>query len=449
MGAGVDPVAIQVEPDLAESFEQTSPTVYTFKLRKGVKWHDGKDFTSADVKYSIERILETKPGRDRRFMFEAVDKIETPDANTVVFNLKYAFSPFLVYLASIDAMIAPMHIPGEELTTKVVGTGPFMYDAASSIKGNKYVLKKNPNYFLPGQPYLDGVTLLVQADNPTQQAGLRSGQIDLQYSPYTKATLGNLEQTKSLTIQRHISLPSNQIQFNTARKPFDDVRVRRALTMALDRQSMIEVVWGGEGQLDGPIPSAMKEWAVEDPIKDLPWLKKDVEGAKKLLAEAGFPNGFTTTMNFGTPYAEQVKLAQLANAQWKDIGVTAELKGVDGPTWNRLQAEKNFDLMCVTFITYEDVDFYTYGFYYPGAGRNIGSWDNKEISELLVKQRQATDKAERRKILLDVQKKIADQAWVIYGATGFAYGAAQNYVKGYQATPYIHTRQLDKVWLEK
>lgn len=447
MGPGTNPTVAEVMPDLAESWEISSDAkTYTFKLRKGVKWHDGTDFTSADVKYSIERILETKPGRDRRFLFEPVASIEAPDPLTVIFKLKFAYSPFLVYLGSIDALIAPKHIPEEQLKDKVVGTGPFLFDSAT--KGNKYVFKKNPNYFIPGRPYVDNVTLLVQADPSTQLAGLRSSQIDVQFN-FSKATLGNLEQVKTLQLQRFLALSSNQIQFNTARKPFDDVRVRRAMTMALDRNALVEVVWGGEGQWDGPVPTAMKDWAVENPPADLPWLKQDVAAAKKLLTEAGFPNGFSTTMNFGTPYQEQVKMAQVAAAQWKEIGVNVELKGVDGPSWNRLQAEKNFDLMCVTFITYEDVDFYTYGFYYPGAGRNIGGWDNKEITELLDKQRQTTSKEERRKVLLDVQKKIADQAWVAYGTTGFTYGVVQNYVKNFQTNPIIYTRQFDQVWLEK
>src|SRR5215470_5107759 len=340
VGTGVQPGVFTVEPDVAESWEALDDTTYIFHLRKGVKWHNkpslnGRELVAEDVKFTYDRFLN-EPGNPNRYILEPVDRIEVVDRYTVKFLLKEPY----VWLVNALAYSWSMWLIAPEVVQQfgdlkqpetAIGTGPFLLERYEP--NVKTVFKRNPDYFRQGQPYVDGVEWLVLEDPSTGLAMYRTGQIDCGPAPWWSVRQQDLDTLKkshpNLVYQDFLSnVTSSVLYMRTDMPPFNDVRVRRAISMAIDRRGIIEGVYL-RGEPTPAIARGATEWSL--PIDQLGegarYYQYDPKEARRLLAEAGFAKGFKTQLNTTGGYGpDLLDAVQLVQRNLKDVGIEAAMK---------------------------------------------------------------------------------------------------------------------------
>ncbi len=312
---------LNIIPAIAASWQfAPDAKTLTFKLDPKAKFSDGAQVTSADVKASFARILDEKTSAAARSNFLSIDSIDTPDPETVVFHLNTADVPLLVAVSSINAAIVPAsEIAAGSVGTKVLGSGPFKLD--SWDPNSKEVLSPNTNW-AGGKTGVDGITISVLPDETAILASLRAGQTDfaLLNDPLV-ATL--VPKEANLQLNRVPGLSYNVLQLNPARKPMDNLKVRQAISCAVNRQEVVDTALAGEGKVTGPL--TMPAFA-EDP-NILFCYKQDVDKAKQLMKDAGFPDGFSATViaATGEPPVASAE-AQVLQSQLAAIGVKLDIK---------------------------------------------------------------------------------------------------------------------------
>ena len=431
-GPGVQPGTFPIEGDLAESWTQPNDTTYVFKLRRGIKWHpkpplNGRELTADDVVYSIERFRTVK-GNANAYMLASLDKVEALDKFTVRFVLKEPFVWFLDVLANpmaacIVAKEAVEKFGDLKKWEAVIGTGPWMLDSYRPNVGYTYV--RHPSYFMPGLPYIDRVEAVVDEDSASRMAAFLGGKYDVGWeNPGTIARV-DWVQIKDVLKQRRPGLkvmesPSNvmnHIYMRTDKAPFSDIRVRRAMSLAINRQAYIEATFEGVGSYNPPVPAALKDWAI--PFDQLgeggQWYKHNPVAAKKLLAEAGHPNGFSATLDF-TTYGSTVLVdqMQLILKDLKAVGIDAKLNQKEYGAYISTTFFGKYDSLAFGPQTpFLDPDNFLYGQYYPGETKNHGIINDPVVADMLVRQRRTVDVAKRREVIYDIQKYLAKQQYYV------------------------------------
>jgi peptide/nickel transport system substrate-binding protein len=446
-GPSVVPGTQPIEGDLAESWTQPNETTYVFKLRKGVRWHpkppvNGRELTADDVKYTYERFLATK-GNPNRPALESVDRIEVVDPHTVRFVLKEPFAWFLDNLASTS-----MWIVAKESVEKfgdlkkpesAIGTGPWMLERYEP--GTRIVYARNPNYFLPGLPYVDAVDVAIDTDPSAAFASFITGRYDFgpEYGFVVRRSDLDLAMQKipKLQTRDYIVVFGGITWMKLDQEPFKDIRVRRALGMAGNWREVLETnAWSqGKGSPNPAIPAAFREWSI--PIDQLPpegrrLYEYDPAGAKRLLAEAGLPNGlkvpFETTPGYGPDFIDAV---QIALKNWKSAGIEADLKLKEYGAFVSSTIFGKFEKLAGgLFGATTDPDSYL-RVYMPGQPLNAGGVDDPKATEMNRLQRRTIDVTKRREILYDLQRYLSQQAYYLYGPSVSAVGAWMPYVRNY------------------
>jgi peptide/nickel transport system substrate-binding protein len=468
-GPSVTPGTFTIEGDLAESWTQPSETTYVFKLRRGVRWHpkppvNGRELTSADVKYTIERFLSVK-GNPSAYMLRAIDRVETPDAVTVRIVLKEPNAWFLEMLASpmsvaIVAREAVDKWGDLKRAESVIGTGPWMLDAYRPGAG--LTLVRHSQYFQPGLPYIDRVEIAVDEDNGSRMSAFIAGKYDLGWELGGAIGRTDWVQIKDTLRQRRpglrtaefVSNVETHISMRTDQKPFNDVRVRQAISMAIDRQGVLDATAEGVGVLNPAIPTAFKEWSV--PIDQLGdgarYLKYDPAEARRLLAAAGYPNGFSASLCF-TTYGSQVFVdtAQLILKYLKDVGVDTRLDQREYGAFIASCYFGKFDSMTYGPQTpFVDPDNYVYGVYYPGELKNQSHVNDPVVTDLLVRQRHTVDPARRREVLSELQRHLARQQYYVQLASVVNIAVWDGVLKNYGPNlGYDLGGRLTAAWLDR
>lgn len=458
----------KIVPDLAEKWDISSDGKrITFHIRKGVKFHGGEDLTAADVMFTLDRLrglIKTGSGvlaaSPRKDLLRSVEKIDTPDAFTVVLSLKNPQASLFEVLANhLNPVYSKTWIEaGHDPTKEVNGTGPFKLK--QYIRGTSTEVVKNENYWNKGLPYLDGNINYIIPDAGTAIAGLRTGQI--MYFPLSAEQEQSIRSLidKGEVPLRLIKTPAGSggagLFMNTTRKPFSDVRVRQAVNLAVDRNDFVKLT-GREGTETRGwlIPGSF--WALPpDEFTKLPGHKKDKDAeraeAKKLLAEAGYPNGFTVK---GMTRTEQSYID--AAIRWTDqlskVGITVTIEPVDLSIAYDRFAKFDYDLgpFGAGAGTTPDPDTFYGQFHLCGSARNYSGWCDPKFEDLFNRQQAALDPEVRRKIVWEIEKYVMDQAPVLSGGTSSpSVYAVNTKVRGWipQYSEYNHSR-LDTVWLAK
>lgn len=446
---------LAVVPDLAESYTMDNPTTYTFKLRQGVKWHSGKDFNAEDVLYSWNKILDPNHGTIYRSLFTPITKVEAVDNMTVKMTLDAPYSPLINVMANRrGSVIIPKDYyekNNNNINTVADGTGPFKM--AEFVPGTRMVLQKNPNYHWKHSgnqlPYLDTIEYPMMYDEAARLAAIRGGTVDYVNLSGENADLlkndPNLQvlKTRDSIVWAHI--------INTRRKPFDDLRVRQAMDLVVDRKELIENALAGNGELSGPIPTGNGEWYI--PPEQLPY-KVDVERAKQLLAEAGHPNGFKTSILVSTQYPiQQGRPAVVLKQQLARIGIDMSIETVEWAVFtqrNSPAANWDWDTMITGFTFYADPDSYIYDLYHSSStSRNYPGFSDPALDKEMEAARQEPDQAKRKTMYMDLQKKVIDQALYLYMFSGFNFEVIRKEVQGY--IPMVTSRRttFEQTWLNK
>lgn len=436
---------------LAERWNQPDQTTYVLTLRGGVRWHDGQPFTAEDVVWSLEYLRDSKNNFRDAALLRGVDKIEQLDALTVRISLKDPNPQFLNAIADPQADIAPKHVfdkgGSDALATAGIGTGPFKLKTfdptgtTSFVRFEDYWRKDKSGNRLP---FLNGIELTHNLDHAAQQAALAAREIDL-YVAADKAPLDALTaRVKDLQIKRHYSHHSPSLIFNFNVKPYDDVRVRRAFHLAIDRQELIDTSLGGEGIVAHPTAPAIKTgWGLpHDEILKLPGFRpqkeQDLAEAKRLLAEAGHGSGFKSNLVYNRSYAE-VGILPIVAAQVKKIGVELDLQGVDSATYLRDQREGKFE--AIYFNTaHPNLLLRLDQLFTTKSPQNSFGMKDAQVDQWAEELRRAFDVEQQKRITRQIQARFLEQAYTAPLIDVAAFPTAQPWVNNWYNSFNIATR---------
>jgi len=416
-------------PDLAEKWEYKGPTVLEFTLRKGVKFHNkppvnGREVTAEDAKYSLERFRNKSALRSRLDVVQAIDVV---NRHLLRITLKEPSAPFLVHLAqSTYFAILPREVEEKykdfNRPEAMIGSGPFILK--SYQKGSQIVFERNPDYYVKGLPYLDGVVIEITPEANARLSLFRAGKVHL---PHMWGFLApeeakSVKQTNPEAVMTPmIALPNAIVYFRTDQPPFNDVRVRRAISLAFDRKAWNDSIHYGEGCIDaGPVPCAMKDWKLSvaqmDPGKAKYLVGYDPAEAKRLLAEAGYPHGFTTPMYHWPGYTPPWRTYyDLAADNLAKIGVTVEFKPEEYGKYISTTYLGKFEKMAIgPQLPGNDVDDWLYDGFYPEQPHNRSHVADAELNKMLIAQRRELDPKKRLAIVHDIQRYLADKAYYVF-----------------------------------
>ncbi len=468
-GPGVTPGTFPVEGDLAESWSQPSETSYVFKLRKGVRWHqkppvNGRELTADDVVFSVDHFRSVK-GNANAYMLKSLDRVEALDRSTVRFTLKEPFAWFLDMLANPHAVA----IVARECVEKfgdlkkpeaVVGTGPWMLDGYRPNVG--LTLVRNTGFFVPDLPYVDRVELVVDEDNASRMAAFLAGKYDLGWEFPGTINRTDWVQIKDRLQQRRPGLRTLEypasvmahISMRADRPPFNEARVRQAMSLAMDRQGLIDAVFEGVGVFNPPVPAALREWSL--PIDQLGegarYYRHDPAEARRLLAAAGYPNGFPGTICF-TDYGSTVlvDMAQLILKYLKDVGIGARLDQKEYGAYVSTCFYGKFDSMAYGPQTpFLEPDNFLFGQYHPGELKNQSHINDPLVADLLVRQRRSFDLARRRELIHEIQRHLARQQYYVQLPSAMAIAVWDGALKNYGPNNgYDYGGRLMAAWLDR
>ena len=464
VGGDVRPGTFIVEPDLAERWEEPDDTTYMFYLRRGVKWHNkppvnGRELVAEDVKFTFDRFLSEK-GNPSRYFLDSVDRVEVVDRYTVKFVLHEPFVWLLDMLASATSMwiIAPevaQQYGDLKRVETAIGTGPFVLERYEP--NVKTVFRRNPDYFVPDLPYVDGVEWLVIEDESTGLAMYRTGQIDagpgLQWD-VRQADLDSLKQSHpSLRFQDMLANNATTIWMRTDKSPFTDVRVRRAISHAIDRQGLIEAVWM-RGELSPAVPRGLAEWSL--PIDQLgegaKYYRYDPQEARRLLTEAGYAKGFKTTLMATGGYGrDMLDAVQLVQRYLKDVGIEVELKIQEYGAYQATTGQGKFEGLAMgPYALGWEADSSLYGQYMPDQLRNRGHVNDPKLAAMVKEQRQIKDREARKQLIFDIQRYAAEQQYYIYLASLIITSSWQPYLKNYAHNlTFDYGSRIAVTWLDR
>ncbi len=462
-GATYGPSDFTLVPDLALKADVSKDgRTYTLTLRQGVRWEqkppvNGRELVAADVKYSMARALKKSPYAN---LLGQVEGIETPDRHTVRVHLADAFAPFLHNLAEPWNAILPFEVEDKmgdfKAAESLIGCGPFVLERYEP--GVKAVLVRNPNYYQKGLPYLDKVEWLFIKDRASQLALFRAGQVDMPFydARIPRPDVASFKKSNpAYPIVYWDWLANRTLAMRTDRKPFNDPRVRRALSMGIDRKKWVAQYLEGQGFEDhGPVPAPMKEWKL--PAKELGegarYLEHNPALSKKLLAEAGFPKGLKVTCTnwpgYGPEYAEELELLAF---NLKQIGV--ELAIVNEEYGNYIRGSflgKYEETTWGPSSVFTEVDGYLYNFYRTGQPNNRSHVSDTQLDVMLDAQRRYLSKSSRKKVIDDIQRRAAAQVYYIYTPYPRNVSSWASWVKNYgPKNSFDRGAQLEVVWLDK
>ena len=445
VGPGVPPGTFAVEPDLAERWEEPDDTTVVFHLRRGVRWHNkpplnGREFVADDVKFTFDRFL-TEKANPLRFALDPVDRVEVVDRYTVRFRLKEPFVWLLHMLANpISTWIVARECVDRYGDLKkpesAIGTGPFMLERYEPNVRARFV--RNPTYFRPGQPSIDGVDWQVMEDDAVGLAAYRSGQLDCGPWHWWAVRQPDLELFKkaqpNLMFQDFLSPVTTGIYMRTDKPPFNDVRVRRALSHAVDRRAIIDAVFL-RGEPTPAISRGNSEWSprIDQLGPGAQYYRHDPKEARRLLAEAGFPTGLKTQINVTAGYgADIVDAFQLVQRQLKDSGIDAELKLQEYGAYMATTFQGKYEGLAIgPFSIAWEPHGVLYGMYMPGQSRNSSHVNDPRLTGMLKEQMRVKDVETRRQIIFDIQRYAAEQQYYIYLYSAMITASWQPYVKNY------------------
>ncbi len=460
-GARYGPADFTIVPDLAlKAGVSADGKVYTVRLRPGVRWESrppvhGREVVAADVKYSLERALRRSPFTAR---LGPVEAIEAADKYTIRVHLADAFAPFVHNLAEPWNAILPPEVEDRhgdfKAAESLVGCGPFMLERYEP--GVKAIFARNPTYYETGLPYVDKVEWLFLRDRSTQLSLFRAGQVDIPFydGRIPRSDAGSFKKVNpGYPVVYWDALAVRTLAMRTDKSPFNDVRVRRAFSLAVDRRKWVSQYLEGQGYEDqGPVPGPMREWklSAQHLGEGARYLEHDPALARKLLAEAGVPGGLrgkcTSWPGYGSEYVED--LERLA-VELKQIGVELQIVNEEYGQYMRGSFVGKFDEVSWGPSTlFTEVDGYLYDFFRGGQPGNRSHVADTRLDVLLEAQRRYTSKSSRRKVIDDIQRHAAAQVYYVYTPCPRNLSAWTPRVKNYgPKNSFDRGAQLEVVWL--
>ena len=433
---------LQPKPELAESWTH-SPDLktWTFTLRKGVTFHHGKPFTADDAVFSIMRILDPETKSASRVLLSYIDRMEKRDDHTVVLHLKSPVVNVPADLAGYHMRILPSDRAPEQYVAEPSGTGPFK--RASWSPGERVTYARNDKYWQSGLPYLDGFTMLSMPEENSRVAALSAGAVDLLWQ-LTAQALPAVQGQPGVSVLKAPSGNYQPIVMKSDVKPFDDVRVRQAFKAVVDRQTFVQAVTQGFGQpaADHPIPVL----ALSQILKEVPIPKRDVERAKRLLADAGYPGGIDVTLYTSEGRAGMVESAVTFQEMARPAGIRVTIQKTPIFTyWDEVWMKR--ELCMSNWTTVPTIDKALTQAYHSGAKWNESFFSSPELDRLIEQGRAEADEAKRAGIYVKAAQLLSEQGGSIISYFRDNITAARSRVKGFVMDPRTEY-DFRSVWVE-
>jgi len=450
--------------DLAEKWSwQDNYRNLVFFLRKGVKWHDGQPFTSKDVKFTFDMVREAPDApaklriNPRKDWYANVEAIETPDPSTAVFRLKKPQPSILMMLASGYSPIYAAHVPPASYRTGCVGTGPFKLKEWRKGEFVEYV--KNPDYWYKGRPYLDGLRYIVIAERGTRTAALQAGKVDLAFPGETSKTTA--EELKRAVPQLVVTPVSenvnNNIIMNIQKPPFDNLKVRLAVSHAIDRRALVQAVYQGGGIIGVSMaPRPVGFWGLgEKEITTLPGYGKPADEkakAKALLAEVGVSPEKPLKVEMVTrAIAIYVDMASFVINELKQIGIEATLKQIETAQWHAMAVRGEYQIGAnLTGLGADDPDGNFYENYACGSPRNYTHYCSEPVMKMIDAQSQEIDPKKRVAMVAAIQKKLEEDAARPILSWRLDYFTYSPHVHGFVPHNNVYNNgRMQDVWIDR
>jgi peptide/nickel transport system substrate-binding protein len=451
--------------DLAESWSwDATSTKLTFRLKQGVKWHDGAPFTARDVQCTWRMLIGKAEGADfhrnpRKVWYSKLVDVSVNGDFETTFELSEPQPSLPVLLASAFSPVYPCHVPQQVMRTKPVGTGPFKL--AEFKRGDTIRLVRNPDYFKKDRPFLDEITFRVIDSRATRILAFSTGEFDITFpSDLTVALIRDVKARAPNAVCETVRAGTQvNLMVNRVNPPFDNPDIRRAMQLAIDRKPFDNILMEGHGLLGGAmLPKPVGEWGMPpDMVSQLTGYGVDAE---KNIAEA---QAIMQKLGFGEtkPLAIKIQTRNLPTYrdpavilidQLKKIYIAGELDILDTPRWYARLAKKDYTIgLNVTGVSVDDPDGNIVENYSCKSERNYTQYCNAEVDRLLAAQSRELDKSKREKIVWDIERLLAEDAArpsIVWGAVGNCW---QPYVKNFRPhdnSQYNNTR-FEDVWLDR
>ncbi|MFN2627159.1 MAG: ABC transporter substrate-binding protein [Gaiellaceae bacterium] len=433
-----------LKPWLATSYKAAkNGKTYTFKLRQGVKFSNGKPMTAADVKFSIDDARAQKKGWG--YLDAAIKSIDAPNPSTVVIHLKFQWAPFLADIALFANGIVPKNFNGEpraKFYTHPVGTGPFMWD--SRVVGQSVSLKRNPYYWQKGKPYLDGVTWTFVTDENTRELQLRGGQIQVdEFPPFN--SIDKLKKTPGVTMSLFPSTRTDYLDMNELYPPLKDRHVRRAISYAIDRQSIVKSVLFTYGKpANSQLPPQVPFYD-----KHAGGLQYDLAKAKAEMAKSKYPKGFKVQILVGAGAQVEQTIGQILQQALKQLGIVATFKQEDTSTeFNDINAFKYQLAFSYWTMDIADPDeLVTFALDPKGGAFSFYThYNNPTVTKLSHEAQREVNVPKRAKLYARIQRLAARDAnlgYLYYSPYRWAYSSK---LHGFFVQP-LGNYHLEDAWL--
>ncbi|GGE26345.1 diguanylate phosphodiesterase [Pullulanibacillus camelliae] len=396
-----------IEPGVAKSYKMSEDGLtYTFKLRPGIKFHNGDPVTVQDVEYSFDRLTGKSTGQPLSSSLAAIIKsVTAPDDQTIVIKLKKPYSPFLTELTAVDAAILDKKNDAKQ-NTHPIGTGPFKF--VEYKPENKLVLEKFDDYWKKGVPYLNKVTFSYQPDDDAAFMSLKSGNLDLTSVPAHKVD----EIKNAFNIIPQNSNAVFLMGFNNAKKPFNDVRVRQAINDVVNKQDIIDAAFSGHGsKLGSHMSPAMGKYFDKSTVGDY---QPNVKKAKQLLKAAGYSNGFSMTITVSSHSPVYSEAAQVIVEELKQIGIHAKINVIEWAKWlDDVYKQKDYEATIIDF-TGKLSPFDTLSQYRSNDPENMMNFSDEKFDTLMSQILNESSEDKRVALYKQAQEELSQQAPAVF-----------------------------------
>ncbi|MCM3709195.1 ABC transporter substrate-binding protein [Sporosarcina luteola] len=419
-----------LKPGVAEEYEVSDDGLtYTFKLRENIKFHNGDPVKIEDVKYTFERLMGVGNDETLSSKFKIVASLDAVDESTFKITLTEPNSTFLFSLTALDSAIIPKSNDGNH-NESPIGTGPFKFGKYNP--GSNLIVEKNEHYWKPGIPYLDKVTFTFQPDNQTALLSLQAGEVDLMDVPAHRIP----EVENDFTLIYEEANSTVLVGYNMDRKPFNDIKVRQAINHAVNKDNIIEATFSGYAVKLGSNMSPAMEAAYKDGLQD--YYDVNIEKAKELLTEAGYPDGFSTTISISSHNALYTNVAQVLVEDLKSIGIDVKIEVVEWGVWlERIYKGRDYDMTSIDF-TGKLSPYDILNRYISDAGNNFLNFKNAEYDALMKDVIKESDIDQQNVIYKRAQEILAEEAAAVYIADYQFIWTMNPNLEGYKLYPFFY-----------
>jgi peptide/nickel transport system substrate-binding protein len=453
-----------IVPDLADSWSwDATNTKLTFKLHPGVKWHDGKPFTAKDVQCTWNKLTGKDPDdfrkNPRAVWWQNLKEVTVGGDLEVTFVLNRPQPSFLAMFASGYTPVYPCHVSTKDMRINPVGTGPFKF--VEFKRGDSVKFVRNADYWKPGKPYLDGIEWKVIENRSTRMLAFVAGEFDMTFA--TDVTVPLLKDVLSQAPKAVCELAPNYVStnliINPSTAPFNDPKIRRAMALTLDRQAFNDILSGGKADISGVmLPPPAGIWGMPpEVLQTLPGYSADVEKsrieARRIMEGLGYSDAKPLKVKVSTRNISVYRdPAVLLIDQLKKIHIDGELEVVDTSIWHAKVTRGEYSVgLNLTGVGIDDPDINLYENYSCESERNLTRYCNKEVDALIDKQSQELDKEKRKKIVWEIERRLAEdlaRPIILYDRVATCW---QPYVKGFvlHHNSIYNNWRYEDVWLDK